>query len=78
VFQTRRKGSVRGATAIERVGQPTVQPSLAAYAVVLAVDGFTEHVRIVASQTQNLLFQPAYAPSGSLPASEAVMRVYGS
>ena len=42
----RLKGSARGATAIERVGQPTVQPSLAAYAVVLAVDGFAEHVRV--------------------------------
>jgi hypothetical protein len=39
LFETRRKGSVRGTTVIERVGQPTVQPSLAA--VVLAVDGFT-------------------------------------
>src|SRR5208282_2945464 len=43
---------------IEHVGETAMQPTLAGCAVMSAVDGFAQHVRVVASEADDLLFQP--------------------
>jgi len=45
--------------AVQHVGEATVQPGFAGGSVMLAVDRFIEHVRVMTPEANDLLFQPS-------------------
>lgn len=48
---------------VQHVGEPTAQPGFARGSIMLAVNRFMEHVRVMTSEANDLLFQPSAGAS---------------